>query len=371
MEDAKIYVVGVAGRPNYYHPESLLRAILASYYLGLKSTAAIVRRLQEDPILAITCGFSPNDIPHRSTFSRFNKKLTKHQHTLNNYLDIMSTSLKSSLPDYGKVIAVDSTPVRSHSNPDKKPVSDAEADWIVKGGPVKKDWCFGYKLHAVVDTESEIPVCALLTSAKVSDTEFILPLLRETAKRLSWFRPEIVTADKGYDSTENYQQIAEEFDASPVIPKRVYSKVSQVTIDESSQIPKCIGGYQLKKLWHHKDKGTQYECPARSGKTTCPLPEKCGLKTKWIKDGHIYRDFGYRIMRGSEQWTEAYHKRSSAERVFSRLKQTRRLESHCFRGFDMINLHSTLSVLTMQAIALVKVQSGLMSNVRDCVRHVG
>ena len=371
MEDAKTHLVGVAGRPNYYHPESLLRAILASYYLGLKSTAAIVRRLQEDPILAVTCGLNPNNIPHRSTFSLFNKKLTKHQDTLNKYLDILSSCLKSALPDYGKVLAVDSTPVRSHSNPDKKPVSDAEADWIAKGGSSKKDWSFGYKLHAVIDTNSEMPICTILTSAKISDTEYILPLLRETSRRLPWFKPEIVTADKGYDSTKNYQQIAEEFDASPVIPKRVYSKVSQVIMDDSSQTPKCIGGLQLTRLWHHKDKGTQYACPARSGKTGCPLSQECGLKTKWIKDGYIYRDYGYRILRGSEEWTQAYHKRSAAERVFSRLKQTRRLESHCFRGFTMINLHATLSVLTMQAVALVKVQSGLVSNVRDCVRHVG
>ena len=52
------------------------------------------------------------------------------------------------------------------------------------------------------------------------------------------------------------------------------------------------------------------------------------------------------------------------ERVNSRLKYKRRLESHCLRGLGKIDLHCTLSVLTMNAMALAKVQSGKLSEVR-------
>ena len=120
-----------------------------------------------------------------------------------------------------------------------------------------------------------------------------------------------------------------------------------------------------------KNKGIQYECPERAGKAICPLLIKCGLKTVWVKPVHDYRRFGYRIKRGTEEWKEFYRKRVSIERVNSRLKETRRLEAHCFRSFDRINIHTTLSVLVMQAVALAKAKAGQVDDIRVCVRQVG
>ncbi len=183
------------GRPGYLL-ESLLKGLLASYYLNLESTAHLVRRLQEDTILAVTCGFDPRNIPHRSTFSRFKKKLSRYQSLVDQCLNQMTTELKSLLPGFGEVVAVDSTPVRSHSNPNRQPVSDPEAGWIAKGGSGKnKDWRFGYRLHMVVDSATELPISKELTLSKVQDMQEILPLLRETKKRLPWFDPDVVLAD--------------------------------------------------------------------------------------------------------------------------------------------------------------------------------
>lgn len=47
------------------------------------------------------------------------------------------------------------------------------------------------------------------------------------------------------------------------------------------------------------------------------------------------------------------------------------LEDHCFRGFDRINIHCTLSILVMQALALAKARAGQMDEIRVCVRQVG
>ena len=359
------------GRPGYLL-EPLLKGVLASYYLGLKSTAHSVRRLQEDTVLAVTCGFDPRDIPHRSTFSRFSKKLSKYQDLVDQCLNQMTTELKSLLPEFGEVIAVDSTPVCSHSNPNKKPVSDPEAGWIAKGGSGKnKEWRFGYRLHMVVDTSSELPIGKKLTLAKVQDVQEILPLLRETKKRLPWFDPDVVIADKGYDSGDNYHGIVQEFNASPIIPLSPKTNQPAPEITGSSAAPYCLGGLSLiYRSWDRK-KGIQYMCPARAGRAPCPLKLPCGLKTLWVRPIHDYRRFGYRIRRGTEEFDELYRKRGAIERVNSRLKQTRRLESHCFRGFDRINIHTTLSVLIMQAMALAKAKSGQMDELRTCVRQVG
>jgi len=355
-----------------YSLEPLLKGVLTSHYLNLKSNAHLVRRLQEDPILAITCGFDPRDIPHRSTFSRFQKKLSKHQVLVDRCLNQMTSELRTLLPGFGEVVAVDSTPVRSHCNPNKQPLSDPEAGWIAKGGSGKnKDWRFGYRLHMVVDANSELPISKKLTLAKVQDVQEILPLLRETKKRLPWFAPDVVLADKGYDSGDNYHGIVQEFDASPVIPLSPKTKQPVPEITGSPAAPYCPAGLSLVyRSWDNK-KGIQYSCPARAGRTICTMAMECGLKTVWIRPIHDYRRFGYRIKRDTEQWTRLYRKRSSIERTYSRLKQTRRLEGHCFRGFESINIHATLSVLVMQSVALTKVKAGQMDQVRMCVRQIG
>ena len=60
----------------------------------------------------------------------------------------------------------------------------------------------------------------------------------------------------------------------------------------------------------------------------------------------------------------------SIGRVFSKLKDKPRLNSHCLRDFRKINLHCTLSILAMEAMALVKVQAGHLNEIRACARKI-
>jgi hypothetical protein len=90
----------------------------------------------------------------------------------------------------------------------------------------------------------------------------------------------------------------------------------------------------------------------------------------WVKPVHDYRRFGYRIKRGTEEFTSIYRKRVAVERVNSRLKDKRRLDSHCFRGLDKMNLHCTLSVLSMNAMALAKIKAGKLDEIRTTARKV-
>ena len=57
-------------------------------------------------------------------------------------------------------------------------------------------------------------------------------------------------------------------------------------------------------------------------------------------------------------------------RVFSRLKETRRLQRYCQRGLAKIILHAMLSVLALQAEALAKVQADRLGELRACTRKV-
>ena len=74
------------------------------------------------------------------------------------------------------------------------------------------------------------------------------------------------------------------------------------------------------------------------------------------------------VPRSSDQWKRLYSLRQSVERVFKSLKQSRRLERHCFRGLAKITLHCLMSLLAYSATALYGLRNGL--NPRWMVRKV-
>ncbi len=366
-DDKKKKAFSPLGRPNYPF-KMMLKAYLASYILGVKSTNDLIRRLQENPILALVCGFDlGKPLPHRTTFNRFFNKLIKYQLLVDECLNEITARLHDLIPDFGGIVAIDATPIHSHSHPNKNPISDPEAGFVYKGGTEGKcKWGFGYYFHLVIDANLELPIAGRLSFWDEREKALAIPLLKQAYDGLPWLEMETVLADAAYDGSHIFEDIVREFDAEPIIDlatKRV------PLVSGSAERPICPGGLPL--VHRRRVRGqNEWACPARLGKATCPLPEKCSLKVAIVNPGHDYRRFGYHVPRTSPQWQELYNKRTAIERVFSRLKDKRRLNSHCFRGFSKINLHCTLSILVMQAMALSKVQSGYSDEIRVCGRRI-
>jgi hypothetical protein len=367
MLDEKTKLISPLGRPGY-SLEMMIKAYLASYILGVRSTNDLIRRLQENPVLALVCGFDlAKPLPHRTTFNRFFNKLIKYQDLVNECLNEVISKLHDLIPDFGEIVAIDATPIHSHSHPNKNPVSDPEAGFVYKGGAQGKyKWGFGYYLHAVADANLELPIAKKLSFWHEREKPLAFPLLKQARDGLPWLKMEAVLADAGYDGYHVYEDIVQEFDAEPIIDlatKRV------PLVSGSAEMPICPAGLPLV---HRRMVRGQHEwgCPAKFTKTKCPLPEQCPLKVAIINPGHDYRRFGYHIPRTCPEWQELYNKRTAVERVFSRLKDKRRLDSHCFRGFRKLNLHCSLSILVMQAMALAKMQSGHLNEIRTCARKV-
>lgn len=74
------------------------------------------------------------------------------------------------------------------------------------------------------------------------------------------------------------------------------------------------------------------------------------------------------IPRESEEWKRLYAMRTGIERIFGRLKETRKLKRHCYRGIEKVEAHCLLSVLTLQAKAVVQVEAA--ESLRQCLRKV-
>lgn len=218
---AKLGLAGV-GRSGY-SIGVMLKAYLASYFLNMRNTNGLIRRLQEDRVLREICGFSSSrPLPNRRTFDRFMDRLEPHQDLIDWCIGQVLNELHEILPDFGTIVAIDGTDVHSHSDCDKKPVCDEEAGFVIKEGATghRKKWAWGYKLHLIADAIYELPIAMSVTAGNAREMAEMMPLLRDTRAKLPWFSPKYVIADKGYDDYKNFEGIVKEFDAEPVI-KRV------------------------------------------------------------------------------------------------------------------------------------------------------
>ncbi|MHA1227435.1 MAG: transposase [Candidatus Hodarchaeales archaeon] len=83
-----------------------------------------------------------------------------------------------------------------------------------------KVWFFGYKLHLVVDVATEVSVTLIATPSNRYDGQEILSLLHQTRSNIPT-DIKVVLTDKGYYTGYNYLTIVEDFNALPIIPKRV------------------------------------------------------------------------------------------------------------------------------------------------------
>ena len=67
------------------------------------------------------------------------------------------------------------------------------------------------------------------------------------------------------------------------------------------------------------------------------------------------------LHRRNPLWGELYNLRQRIEGLFKSLKQSRRLEAHCYRGFKRVSLHAAMSIL---AIVSVRLQRNQLSKLR-------
>jgi len=200
------------------------------------------------------------------------------------------------LKSVGELIAVDSTSLKGYAHFWKNRVcSDPDAKW---GYSPTTKWVFGYKVHMAVDAESELPLAFTVTPANIYDSKEYSKILEILTQK--GIQPKIVLADAGYDSKENYR-LALKHGAIPII---------------------AINRRNLKK--------------------------------KNTRD--FERDLP--VQRNTELWKTLYRKRSSAERVISRLKEELALKDLKVRGLDNVRIHVAFSLIAMVTVALVAFKTG-------------
>ncbi len=340
------------------------RACLASYILGLTSTDALIRQLEEDTKLRRACGFGAT-LPHRTTFNRFFVRLADYQDLVDKCLADMVPQFSELLPGLGEKVAVDSTTVRSHSHPTRKSkltrkTSDPEASWTAKPSDRRKDakeWFWGYKLHMMVDAVYGVPLYCYTTTASKNDSPELPKILDGARGTLNCLNPQRVMADRGYDSQANHEAV---LDRGGVLIAPARRPPSEDVLHEGvytvEGVPTCLGVVPMVYERSAPKLGHLYRC-RREG---CHLLAKKGRRycnqEFWVNRSDNLRLFGP-IRKDSAEWKSLYSLRQSVERVFKSLKESRRLERHCFRGLRKVGLHAAMSVLGFAATLLVKLRA--------------
>ena len=387
LDDAQIIqrlaVYRWTGRRGY-RLKALLRAYVASFYLNLPHTNALIRRLAEDPALRKLCGFHGR-LPHRSTFNRFIQRLNRHPDLVEIAVNGLVNRLRRYLPDLGKIVAVDSTTVRTHSNPNRRRITDGDASWSVKnkaGAPNGKEANFGYKIHLIADARHGVPLTLIVSTGKDNDSPYLPGVFSKMGTLLPWVKPEYALADRGYDSLANHKYLTDK-GIAPIIAirRRPTGRKGQKAAEQETQdnlvdgvytydgVPTCIGQVPMEYVRSDPRKGWLYRCAGchlkdstRGGITHCD-------SEVWEDPTANIRLFGA-VRRRSPEWKRLYRMRQAIERVFKSLKESRRLERHCVRGLAQVRLHSMMAVLVYQATVLVALQEGRHSSMRWQVRKV-
>ena len=344
-----------------FDPGSMLRLLFLQYLLNIRTDTELLQRVAASPRLMQLLGL--HKVPSNSTFSRFRKRLLDHMDLLDRCRITLLVKLKQFLPDLGRFTAIDSTDISTYGNGKRKSKkrADQDADWGVKTSNrlehEKEERFYGFKWHLLADT-SGIPLSWTVTPASFNDSPELPMVVKKALKEHRWLKPKAVMADRGYDGLPNHEFL----DGKKILPiihirkPTAYDGLYDGVYDEKFR-PACLGAF-MDYIGTDGNTGDHlFKCPA----------EGCDLKKKdWmpscrdilqVTPGENLRVIG-RVHRGSQEWKDLYKQRTSVERVFSSMKLSRKLDSHCLMRLSKISLHVTLSALSYLGTALAHWQVG-------------
>lgn len=153
---------------------------------------------------------------HNSTFVRARRNFAQKHVFLKFFRHLVKILIARGLLT-AEYVAVDGSFVETYS----RRKEEGSAYW-------GKTEAHGFKLHALVDAKSEIPIAIVITDGKVHDSQLLVPL----CKKLESYRlkPSYVIADKAYDSDDLVAFIIQKLGAMASIPVRAKAKQSAVNL---------------------------------------------------------------------------------------------------------------------------------------------
>jgi hypothetical protein len=413
------------GRGRDTYPiRAMWNAVIAGVVLQHPSVESLLRELRRNAELRALCGFNTfrgsRAVPTPWAMSRFMKSVVEEEKLIREIFEELVDQAKKLLPDLGSELAFDGKAIRSfstgHKDRDTGKTSDPDADWGRKsysgidsqGKPWEKimKW-FGYQLHLIVDANHELPLAFEVERASTSEATRLLPMVKDLTLR----HPEIgesaetLVADRGLDSAEINRDLLDDYNIKPVIDTRalwreekgeqgrnpekttsrplVPSRVDTLVYTERGSV-KCIcpvsGVETDMAFWgFESDRQTlKYRCPAAAYGVYCPGRTQCELLAPKTPGpyGRIVRvplknnrRIFTPIPRDTPKWQRLYAKRTSVERVNSRIETSFGFDRHNIRGMKKMRMRVGLALAIMMAMAVGFISEGKPEFMRSLVMN--
>jgi IS5 family transposase len=308
-------------------------------------TVALVR---EHAALRLACRCADeSEVPSVYACSRFTAKLRAYKPLLDACLDRVTASLRREMPEMGRDVAIDASDVSAFANGqryvskggrERERFSDPDASWghrsavsTRKGGGF-----YGYRLHAAVCTQTDLPLAWTVDTAHVHESNFPASLIDTLHAR--GFASETCALDMGYDNERVYGE-CEDRDVRPIIPLRETPGVKR----GDHLPPSCEHGE-----WRFA--GSDYQ--RKAAKWRCPTGA-CQPVSRWIKADRLHP----LIPRETLRWRKLYRGRAAVEREFGRLKNEWALLPLRVRGIERVRLHADLTMLAKLSCALARARA--------------
>ncbi|MDR2572043.1 MAG: transposase [Oscillospiraceae bacterium] len=381
MDDEKLmlHLENMRGKGRNDYPIRVMwNLIIAMKVFGHRTVDSFRRELSRNSQLRKICGLDDfankkHLVPPARVFTKFLKLLSSVQDDIDKIFTSSVEKLGELLPDFGKTQAGDGKYLDSYAkrpkkepNPEAGNRAESDAQWSVKeyhytdkngNAKVKKEYHYGFKAHIICDVKTELPIGYNVLAANSDERKAMMALLDEMP---IWLRDraEYLLLDRGYDSTEVIKAI-KSCGIIPIIDIRNCWKDGETTkqykntdivYDYCGNVYIVDGKGELRNMY--------YEGYDRQ--------KKCLRYSYNGKMYKIYVSYDERIFlpvaRNSKKFERLYKGRTSVERLNGRLDRDYMFEDHCIRGLKKMKLMVSLTLLTMNAMALGKIQRGTTEN---------
>jgi len=400
-----------AQKRNDYPVQAVWNSLIAGIVFGHGGVESLRRELARNGELREVCGFDvlarEKAVPPACVYSRFLAKLYAMRPLIDAMFHELLASLTALLADFGRELAVDGKAIQTHGRKDPDASWGAKKTYLTQGeegkGAKRTKWWFGYKLHLIVDANYELPVAFEVTKANVAETRRLMPMLEELAQKHPTLhsRVEKMSADKGYDDGTNKAALYDRHGISPLFDTRDtqqqedrqtwrpldparhdtihYDGTGRVACKTHPFAPSDEKAFTaMQFMGFEEDRDTlKFRCPAKALGAPCENRAACRCKpaVREGKFGRVVRvplDRDRRLFmpihRHSRTFRAAYKKRSSVERVNSRIDQVYGFERHFIRGQAKMELRVGLALIVMLATAVAWIRAGEKEKARSLLR---
>ena len=369
---------------------SMLKALIYKSLRRFPYLTDLTFELNNNPSVSKALGFYPLEpAPSTERFSSFLHD-TKHHELISIHQQLVQELIKVGVIS-GNSIAIDSCPIVAllKENNLKTSMSDRFDKTRIPAGdpdarlgvlihfptPFKKEvrYFWGYRNHVINDTATELPIWEITKPANVSDIKFAKELIREASSFFN-LNIEVVTGDAAYDSEDLLKFIINDLKALAIIPhnpRREQPKGYQIKGDKVI----CEAGLEMHRKGKMRPKKTgilycQYTCPIIYDKQnryqyiTCPIFHPKFFKGKGCNvlirmEPSIRSEIGY----DTQKFKELYKKRTSVERIFSRLLAIA-MQNPTVRGYNANCNHATIAHISVLLVALTAYRTGQQNKMR-------